>query len=181
MLKITSVNSLAVGIRMIIAFVSQKLIAIFLRQEGVAILGNLRNIIPMIESFATLGIFNGVVKYVAELKDDKKELQKLFSTAFAFGLSASIISFIVLFFGAEKINILVFGKDQSFEFIFKILSVSVPFIALNRVFNGIVNGLSAYKKFAKINIISYFFSTIFLLFSAYYKNIEGALIAIALI
>ena len=120
-------------------------------RAGVAQLGNIRNIIPMIESFATLGVFNGIVKYVSEYREDEHELQKLFSTVFVFMLFASVLAFLILFFGAEILNGYIF-PNHNFSFVFKIAAVSVPFIALARIFNGVINGLSAYKSFVTINL-----------------------------
>lgn len=168
------------SIRMTLAFVSQKIIAVFLGPEGVAVLGNVRSVIPMIESFSTLGIFNGIVKYVAEYKKDKKELQQLFSTAFVYVFFASIISFLILFFCADLLNQWLFLGKYNLAFVFKILSVVVPFLALNRILSGIINGLSEYKKFVNINLTTYVISVVVLLISVYLKNLNGALVAIAI-
>lgn len=180
LLKITSLNSGAMSIRMLLAFILQKILAVFLGPEGVAQIGNLRNVIPIIESFSTLGIFNGIVKYVAEYKDDKEELQKLFSTSFVYITIASLVTFCILFFGAEYLNDLVFGEKKDLVIIFKALAMATPFIAMNRIFNGIVNGVSAYKPFIKINLISYTLSVIILMFFLYYKRLDGVLFAIAI-
>ncbi|MGB1270402.1 MAG: oligosaccharide flippase family protein, partial [Flavobacteriaceae bacterium] len=101
MLKITSVNSTGIAIKTALGLVSQRIIAEKLGPAGVALIGDLRNIIPMLQSLATLGMFNGVVKYVAEHKENKEELLKLFSTTFVYVLLLSIVSFFVLFFGAS--------------------------------------------------------------------------------
>ncbi len=167
-------------VRMVIAFASQKVIAVLLGPEGIAVLGNIRNIIPMIESFSTLGTFNGIVKYVAEYKDDKKELHQLFSTTTVYLICASSIAFLILFFGAETLNEWLFLGKYEFEYVFKLLAISVPFLALNRVFNGVMNGLSAYQKFVKINLFTYAVSAILVVIATYYENIEGALFAIAI-
>lgn len=180
LLKITSLNSAAMSVRMVLAFVSQKVIAVLLGPEGVAVLGNVRNIIPMIESFTTLGVFNGIVKYVAEYKEDKKELHELFSTTAVYLLFASIISFCVLFFGAELLNDWLFLGKNDFTYVFKILAISAPFLAINRVLNGVLNGLTAYKKFVNINLLTYIVSIIVLITAVYFKSLSGALIAIAI-
>lgn len=180
LLKITSLNSIAISIRMVLAFLSQKILAVTLGPEGVAVLGNIRNIIPMLESFSTFGVFNGIVKYVAEFKEDKQELHKLLSTTTVYVIFASFTSFLILFFGAEYLNELLFIGKYDLVFIFKLLSIAVPFIALNRVFNGIMNGLSAYKKFVKLNLLGYTLSVVFVLTALYFNNLEGALFAIAL-
>lgn len=168
------------SVRMVVAFISQKVVAVLLGPEGVAVLGNIRNIIPMIESFTTLGIFNGIVKYVAEYKDNKKELHKLLSTTVVYLLFASIISFSVLFFGAELLNEWLFLGKNDFTYVFIILAIAAPFLALNRVLNGVMNGLTAYKKFVNINLLSYSVSVLILLVAVYYRSLDGALIAIAI-
>jgi len=181
LLKITSLNSGSIGIRAILGFASQRLIAEKLGPSGVAFIGDLRNIIPMIQSFSTLGMFNGIVKYVAEHKENKEELLKLFSTTFVYLFFASIISFCVLFFGAAYWNEMLFLEGDDFTFVFKVLAIAVPFIAMNRIVNGIISGLSAYKNFVKIELISYCFGIGLLISLLYYKQLNGALFAIAIL
>jgi len=181
LLKITSLNTGFVGVKALLGFASQRIIAENLGPVGVAFIGDLRNLIPMIQSFSTLGMFNGIVKYVAENKENKDELLKLFSTAFVSLLFASFITFCVLFFGASYWNELIFSTGKDFSFVFKVLALVVPFIAMNRVVNGVINGLSAYKKFLKIELISYSVGIVLLIALLYYKNLNGALLAIAIL
>lgn len=180
-MKITSLNTGGIAIKTLLGLVSQRIVAEKLGPAGVAFIGDLRNMIPMIQSFSTLGMFNGIVKYVAEHKESKDELLKLFSTTFVLLLSLSIISFCVLFFGATYWNDLLFSKANDFTFIFKVLAFAVPFIAMNRIVNGVINGLSAYKKFVKIELISYTLGVILLLTLLYFKQLNGALFAIAVL
>lgn len=181
LLKITSLNSGGIAVKTVLGLVSQRIVAEKLGPAGVAFIGDLRNIIPMIQSFSTLGMFNGVVKYVAEHKENKEELLKLFSTTFVLLSVFSIISFCVLFFGASYWNELLFSTANDFTFVFKVLALAVPFIAMNRIVNGVINGLSAYKKFVKIELISYSLGVCFLLTMLYFEHLNGALIAIALL
>ena len=181
LLKITSLNSGSIGIRTLLAVVSQRIVAEKLGPAGVAFIGDLRNMIPMIQSFSTLGMFNGIVKYVAEHKENKEELLKLFSTTFVYLFFTSVISFCFLFFGASYWNELLFPEGDDFSFIFKVLAIATPFIALHRIFYGIINGLSAYKKFVKIELISYCLGVVLLISLLYYKNLNGALFAIAIL
>ena len=60
------------------------------------------------------------------------------------------------------------------------MAVAVPFISMHRIFTGVINGLSDYKKHAKIELISYFFGVVLLLISLYYYSLNGVLVAIAL-
>ena len=178
-LKITSLNSLVVGARLLMSLVVQKLLAEYTGQAGIAKVGQLRNISWMLMSLTSLGTFNGVVKYVSEYKSDQKNLLKLFSTLYVFSFTASIVLFFILFFGATYFSHKLFLSD-AYIIVFKVIAVSVPFISMHRIFSGVINGLSDYKKHAKIELISYFIGVILLLVSLYYYSLNGVLIAIAL-
>lgn len=180
LLKITSLNSVTVAVRLVVTVFVQRFISGLLGPSGYAKVGDLRNLISMLESFATVGIFNGIVKYVSEHKKDQEELNKLFSTSFTYMIVACITVFLVFFFGADYLSDKLFRTGDQFSFVFKLLAVIVPFIALNRFFNGIINGLSAYKKYTAITIIGYLLSAGLLVFCAYKNNLEGALFAIAI-
>ncbi|WP_299111806.1 O-antigen translocase [uncultured Winogradskyella sp.] len=177
-LKITSLNAVVITIRLIVSVFIQRLLAITVGEAGIASIGQIRNAMVMLTSTSTLGIFSGVVKYVAEYKEDKPELAKLFSTAAVFFILGSLISALVLFFGSSYFSNYLFKSDD-FVYAFKLLAVIVPFIALNRVINGVVSGLSDYKKYAKIELISYLLATVAILVGLYTSNLEGVIVAIA--
>jgi len=177
-LKITSLNSLVVGIRLLVSLIVQNLLAQYTGQSGIAKVGQIRNLSNILTSLSSFGVFNGIVKYVSEYKNNEKGLIKLFSTVFVISSIATIsISVIIFIYSIELSSWLFLTED--YYLVFHILSVIVPFIAMNRIFNGIISGLSAYKVHAKIEVIWYLIASIFLLISLYYYNIEGVLIAIA--
>ena len=178
-LKITSLNSIVVGARLLMSLVVQKLLAEYTGQAGIAKVGQLRNISSMLMSITSLGTFNGVVKYVSEYKSDKKNLLKLFSTLYVFSFTASVVLFFILFFGASYFSNKLF-LSNTYVIVFKVMAVAVPFISMHRIFTGVINGLSDYKKHAKIELISYFFGVVLLLISLYYYSLNGVLVAIAL-
>ncbi|MBV7270430.1 O-antigen translocase [Winogradskyella luteola] len=178
-LKITSLNAVVITIRLIVSVFIQRLLAITVGEAGIASIGQVRNVMAMLTSTSTLGVFNGVVKYVAEYKENKPELAKLFSTATVFFILGSFISALVLFFGSSYFSNYLFKSDD-FIYVFRLLAVIVPFIALNRTIGGVVNGLSDYKKYAKIELISYLLATAAILIGLYTSNLEGVIIAIAI-
>lgn len=178
LLKMTSLNAVVVGIRLIISLFIQRLLAELVGEAGIAKIGQLRNVMAMLMSISTLGVFNGIVKYVSEFREDKKELQKLFSTTFVFVLFGTFLAAVLLFFGASLFSNWIFGNNN-FVFLFKILSVVVPCISVHRVFNGVVNGLSAYKKFVKIELFGYLLASSLLVYCLYNYDLNGVLIAIA--
>ncbi len=178
-LKITSLNSLVVGARLLMSLVVQKLLAEYTGQAGIAKVGQLRNVSSMLMSLTSVGTFNGVVKYVSEYKSDQKNLLKLFSTLYVFSFTASVVLFFVLFFGASYFSHKLFLSD-AYAVIFKVMAVAVPFISMNRIFSGVINGISDYKKHTKIEFISHFLAAVLLLVSLYFYSLKGVLVAIAL-
>lgn len=177
-LKITSLNSLVVGIRLLVSLIVQNLLAQYTGQSGIAKVGQIRNLSNILTSLSSFGVFNGIVKYVSEYKNNEKGLTKLFSTVFVISSIATIFISVIIFTCSKELSSWLF-LSEDYYLVFHILSVIVPFIAMNRIFNAIISGLSAYKVHAKIEVIWYLIASIFLLISLYYYNIEGVLIAIA--
>jgi len=178
-LKITSLNAVVITIRLVISGFMQWLLATTVGAAGIANIGQVRNIMAMLTSTSTLGTFNGIVKYVAEFKEDQPELSKVFSTVTVFVIIGSLCSATVLFFGASFLSNYLFST-QDYIYVFQLLAVIVPFIAIGRVVNAVVSGLSDYKRYAKIELISYILATIALVIGLYTSELKGVLIAIAL-
>lgn len=170
---------MVVGVRLLISLVVQNLLAQFTGQAGIAKVGQIRNLSSILMSLSSLGVFNGVVKYVSEYKNNEEGLKKLFSTVYVLSLLATFILSIALFFGATHLSVWLFFSED-FRFVFQLLAVSAPFIAMNRIFYGVISGLKAYKVNSKIEIIWYSLASILLLFCLYSHNIEGVLFAIAI-
>ena len=170
---------MVVGVRLLISLVVQNLLAQFTGQAGIAKVGQIRNLSSILMSLSSLGVFNGVVKYVSEYKNNEEGLKKLFSTVYVLSLLATFILSLALFFGATQLSVWLFFSED-FRFVFQLLAVSAPFIAMNRIFYGVISGLKAYKVNSKIEIIWYSLASILLLFCLYSHNIEGVLFAIAI-
>lgn len=175
----TSLNAGVVGVRLVIALFIQRLIASMLGASGVAIIGQLQSITQLMTSVTSFGVFNGVVKYVSEYKEDKEQLQKLFSTTFVFTSIVSVLSSIGFLVFATQISDYLFDTAD-LAYIIKIMAVVIPFISMQRIFNGVVNGLSEYKKFAKIELIAYLLSSALTVLFLFQFHLDGVLISLAL-
>ncbi len=178
-LKITSLNAVVIFIRLVVSGFIQWLLATTVGASGIANIGTIRNVMAMLASTSTLGTFNGVVKYVAEFKENQPELAKVFSTVTIFVIAGSLSSAAVLFFGASYLSGYLFNS-QDYIYVFQLLAVIVPFIGVNRVIGGVVSGISDYKRYAKIELISYLFATVALLLGLYLSDLKGVIIAIAI-
>lgn len=175
----TSLNAGVIGIRLVISLFVQRLLAQIVGEAGIAKIGSLRNLTEMLGSFASVGTFSGVIKYVSQYQEDKEQLQKLFSTTTVFVVFGSLAVFLVLFFGAGSLSETIF-ESRDYIYLIRLLAVMVPFIGMYRVFNGVVNGLSRYKRLASIELFGYIVSSILTVVLLLTHNLDGALVAIAI-
>lgn len=178
-LKITSLNAVVITIRLIVSAFIQRLLAVTVGEAGYASIGQIRNLMAMLTSTSTLGTFSGAVKYVSEFKNNQPELAKVFSAVTIFGIIGSLSSSAILFFGASFLSNYLF-HSQDYIYILQLLAVVVPFIAIGRIVNAVVSGLSDYKRYAKIELISYILATVALVIGLYTSELKGVLIGIAL-
>uniref|UniRef100_UPI00404A0496 O-antigen translocase n=1 Tax=Gelidibacter sp. TaxID=2018083 RepID=UPI00404A0496 len=181
LLKIASFNSVAIVVRIISGLLTSKAIAIFVGAEGMALVGNLRNFLTTIYSFTTLGFANGIVKYIAEFKDDTQKLSKTISTVAKSIFVATFFVALGSYFFAVNINDYVFNKQYDYVYVIKIFAFTLPFHAVNIFFISVLNGLSKHKLFIKINIFGQILGLLITLLLIYKCHIDGALIAIVVL
>lgn len=165
---------------MLFSVITQKVLAILIGAEGIAQVGNLKNVFSFFEQFSILGTSNGLVKYVSEFRDDKLRLNDLFSTSTLFVIAASVLSFIILFFWSNSLSVIVFSGDTSYDYIFKVLAFMIPFMGINSILNALLNGISEYKLYSKVTFITIVLSTILIVFFTYVYGLIGAMLAIVL-
>ena len=179
LLKMTSLNAPVILIRQFISLFIRRVIAENFGESGIFLQGQLRSLIQLLTSFTSLGIFNGIVKYISEYKEDQKQLAALFSTTFMFTLIGSTISALVLLLWHDSLSTYLFGTNR-YAYLIQLIAILVPTISLQRVFNGVINGLSRYKKFAKIDLLSYLISSSLIIYFLLNNNFDGVLISIAI-
>ena len=178
--KITSLNSLSVVLKIGIGLITSKLLAVFVGPSGMALVGNFRNFSTSLESISTLGFQSGVVKYVAENKDNKKQLQKIISTTFISLLIISVFFSGFLYFLAEYWNSKIFGINFDYPIVFKAMALALPWFAVSVFLLSLINGLGKFKKVILINVIGNFIGLVVsVLMILHYKTL-GALLSIVI-
>ena len=180
LLKVASLNSVSVAIRIFAGFLTSKAIAIFIGAEGMALIGNFRNFLSSMQSISILGLYNGVVKYIAEFKSNSKELSKTISTAFYAGFLATVMVSFFTYLQAEAINDYLFSDRYNYVFAIKVLAMAMPFYALNMFCFSILNGFSKFRIIIVINIIGQVLGLAITLFLIWQNRIDGALISVAI-
>ena len=180
LVKVASLNSVSVIIKIIAGFLTSKFIAIVVGSEGMALVGNLRNFVGSVQAFSVLGLYNGVVKYIAEFKNNAKELTKVLSTVFYLGFIATMLISILVYFKADLINNLIFKEYNNYAYVFRIFAIALPFYALNMLTFSIMNGFSKYKYLIVFNIFGQILSAVVTILLIWTNKIDGALIAVVI-
>ena len=180
LVKVASINILSVLARFFSGFIVSKVSAIFIGPSGIAITGNLSNIMQSIESLTSLGVKNGIIKYVSENKEDKTKLKFIISSAFTITLIISILLFIFLFFFSSYLSFFVF-KHINYSYLFKISALMMPFYSFHIFFISVMNGMKQVSELVKINVLGYFLTTIIVVFLIITRELNGALLAIIVI
>lgn len=178
--KAISLNGISIFIKIAIGFITSKVIAIFVGPSGMALVGNLRNFLTSTEAFATFGLENGVVKYVAEHKKEEQKLQQTLSTIFISVISLCALLCLILFFFSNYLNVTIFGAAFRYVFVFKALAIALPFYIGNIFLVATINGLGEYRKVIFINIIGSCIGLLVSVLLIWYWHTEGALLSIIL-
>ena len=175
-----SLNSVSVIIRIIAGFLTSKFIAIFVGTEGMALIGNLRDFTKAARTFSILGLYKGVVKYVAEYKLDKNELSKLLSTTYYLGFIATSLVSVFCYYFSEEINNHLFKDYNQYGYVIRVFAIALPFYGLNMLAFSIMNGFSKFKTLIVFNIFGQILSASITIVLIWQNQIDGALIAVVI-
>ncbi len=143
-----------------------------------AILGSFRNFTSIVKSISTIGVNNSIIKLFIENKEDKNELNIIFSTFFWLFLSISVSLAILGILLSKYISEYLF-QTNSYSLPIQLFSIFQPLIVINVFWLAIFNGLRAFKKIVVMQIISNILIFCLTFILIVYYNITGALIAIA--
>ena len=179
-MKVLSLNSVSVLVRLVCGFVTIKLIAIFLSPSGMALLGNFRNFTSGIKSISTLGFETGIVKYVTENKNKPKIFNKLIATVLISILIVCILVMILICSFSTLISLYVFN-EPIYALEIKIFGILFPLYSIHIVLISILHGLKEFKNYIIIAIISSFINLSITIFLIYFLQLRGAILSLAIL
>lgn len=177
MFKVVHLNTATIITKIVAGILTSKAIAVFIGVEGMALIGNLRNFLSAIQSVAILGFYNGLVKYIAEFKENTIELSKTLSTAYYLGFFSTLLISFLCYYNAQAVNDFLFSANYNYAYVIRILALALPFYSLNMFSFSIMNGFSKYKILLVISIIGQILGLLITLVLIYQNKIDGALVA----
>jgi PST family polysaccharide transporter len=163
----------------ITGFVVNKVIAVLIGPSGVAIISQFQNFIGISSTFASGGIQQGVVKYVAEVREDEEKKTLVLSTSLRISLFFSLIVGISTSIFSNFLSIKLFDT-QEYQYILIIFGFTVVLFGLNQLLMSILNGTGEIKKLAGVKLSSNLFGLLVTSVCVYLFGISGALVALAI-
>lgn len=176
LLRIASLNSLSVILKIATGLVTSKVIALFIGPAGMALTGNLRNFLTSVETISTLGFQNGIVKYTTDANSEEA-LKRVISTVAISLLGIVAILSIILFFGASAFSIMIFDDSREYDFVFRILALALPWYVASMLMVSVLNGLGKFRSVISINMIGNLLSLVVSVVLIYRYRTAGALAA----
>ncbi len=178
--KITSLNSLSVLVKIGVGVVSSKVMAVFVGPSGLALVGNFRNFITSIEALSTLGLQNGVVKYVVDTKDDEAALKKVLATVFVSLAAMVLIISASLVVFAQVWSSWLFGTNSDFSTIFLALALALPWYAASILLVSVLNGLGQFQQVIRVNLWGNILGLLVSLVLVWQLHTQGALLSLVI-
>ncbi|MCZ8090449.1 O-antigen translocase [Flavobacterium sp.] len=178
--KVFSLNGLSVFFKIIIGFITSKIIAVYVGPSGMALVGNFRNFINIFESVGLLGFQNGIIKYVAENEDDVKKQREFLSTCVISIASISVLLSFVLYYFSGFIANKLFLNGTEYQLIIVVMSICSPWYIASLFLINVLNGFGLYRKVITVNIFGNILGLILSVILIINFNTFGALLSIVL-
>ena len=178
--KITSLNSVSLLLKIGIGLITSKVLAIFVGPGGIALVGNLRNFMMSIETVSTLGFQNGIIKYIADYKEEEQKRHKIIATVFYTLLAVAAVLSLLLFFFADALNTIIFGTNFQYQAIFKVIALALPWYSISVLMIAVINGLGKFKKVIYTNIFGNIIGLFFSVYAVMHFDTFGALLSIVI-
>lgn len=172
-------NAIAVAVKVGVAVVLNKILAVYVGPAGYAAIGQLQNILAIAVSIAGGVIGPGVTKGTAEHFADEQRQRSVWRAAFQMTIIAAAVTSLV-FLAAQSWFAAHVLQRAEMASIFIALALALPAIAVNNLLLAIINGKKNVGAFVGANIFGSFLSLLLVGLLTYGFGLNGALLAIAI-
>lgn len=179
LLKTGFLTAIATFARLLSAFLVMKLVAVLAGPEGVAQLGQFMSLTALLVVFAGGGVGSGVVKYLAQFRDDVQSIQALVGSALTFTLVSSLLMCVLVLIFSTDISIWLLGGEE-YTSLIVVLAVAQIFVALHNLIIAIINGMMDVKRLALVHVIGAVIGVLLPSVLGYFFKLYGVLLAFVL-
>ncbi|MFO3704187.1 O-antigen translocase [Xanthomonas codiaei] len=179
LLRSSAYTGVATLAKLLAALVVVKLVAIYAGPQGVGRLGQFLNLMSVLAVLAGGGISAGIVKYVAEYRDDAQAQARLLGAAlwYAFCASCLLALLAVVFSGALAERLL---GDASYQPLICVLAVAQLGIAVLNYLLAVINGFMDVRRLAFVQVSGAVLSVALVAWLSSRAQLQGALLGLVL-
>ena len=165
-------------IKVVFTYILWKIIALYTGPTGAAVLGQFQNFLQICRALPT-GLSQGIIKYVAEYKDNEEEKSKILSSSLCCYVALSIFVTLVLIVFSKEISEKVFASF-AYQKTIIILAISIILYTFNNLLLSILNGELEIKKYAICNIANTILSFMLTAYLIIKHGVQGGVIGFSL-
>lgn len=176
LVKTSFYTSISTAITFISGFVVTKVVAVAIGPQGMAYVGQFQNTTALFAMIGLAAINAGVIKYLAEYREDAVKQQKVITTAFTIVITASLLTSLIVIAFSGKLSQAIFHSPD-FKIIFLIYSIFLSAISLNTLSTSILNGLKEIKRYTIVNVSGSLIALAATVSSATFFGLKGVLLA----
>ena len=176
LIKTSFYTSISTAINFISGFIIIKVVAVKIGPEGIAFVGQFQNTTSILTMLATAAISSGVIKYLAEHRNDTIKSNQIINTAFLIVFFSSLIISVFVMSTCGLLSRAAF-KTTDYWIVYFLFGLFVMAISFNVMFLAILNGLKEIRKFTIVNILSSLIGVSITVIFAYSFGIMGVLIS----
>jgi len=176
-LKVSLFNAVSVVFRVIFAYITNKIIVIFLGPSGTALTEQMKNFIQAVQGISTMGLNEGVIRYSSLYQYRHKRLIGFLSATYKLIFYTSLALMLIVLIFAPQINDYLF-PDRRYIVLIYIAGLLIPIYAMQLILLAVLQGFQEYKKVTYIVTIIYAVSTLLTFLLVWHMKMTGALIAV---
>jgi O-antigen/teichoic acid export membrane protein len=173
-----SLITLQSGLKVVSGLVIGKTIAVFFGPAGLALFGQLQNIIGSISILCNGSIQTGLIRGVAASMGSTQDRKTVISSAASIVIVIIPCMAVVTFFNKHAIETSISLLNNPYFIV--ILLLSIPFLAAHLNVSAILNGMRRISEYSFINITTYIVTTLAVLVGSIWFGISGAFIGLIL-
>lgn len=177
LIGVTLLSGLLTFLRMISGFIIAKFVALYAGPSGIAMLGQVQNLVTALNGVVSAPAGNGVVRYTAEnIQNSVDDCAPWWKAALAWIFLCLAIAIPIICIASPIISNWLL-KSEEYKWLVVVAAILLPLSAVNILFTSILNGLQDYRRYISIGAISTIVATVLVVIAIVYYKIYGALLS----
>ena len=179
MIRAIGMSGALTVLRVLTGVVTTKIVSVYAGPAGLALIGQLQNFVTLASTAAGAGIGPGIVKFVAEFRDDLASRRAVTSTSlWLTACCSALVGLLVLLFARPLSAALLL--DGGYAPLFAIFALTLFLGAVNGVISAVLNGLMHIGRLTVLGLVGNVVSAGLTVALVLHWGVYGALLATVL-